>query len=208
VNAGPTGQGQPRVTARREGRVGYETDAALKRGEEAGKPASHTSSRIPILGLFLSGDNGMANDATGLDYATVLVDLQDRRDALAAAVEGLDAAIAALTRVITGSIGGAATSAPPSTASRKSSIKADSFYRMTVTDAAKKYLAMVGEPRPVADIADALNKGGLPCKVDSVMSLISRAARATPHEFEKIGGGQWGLPEWYEERKEPGGDAA
>lgn len=76
---------------------------------------------------------------------------------------------------------------------------------MSVTDAAKKYLGMVREPKTVAEITEALNRGGLPCKLDSVMTIISRGGRAG--DFAKIGSGHWGLPEFYKDRKENGDTA-
>lgn len=149
----------------------------------------------------------MAKD-TSPDYSDVVAGLKARRALLVRAIEGFDMAIEALSQL--GSVTVAAlapagpATAPKAKAPSSLGIRPDTFFRMTVLDAAKKYLSMGHEPKTIPDIADALNAGGLQCKAESVATIISKAARA--RVIEKIGSGTWGLPEWYTERKENGGN--
>jgi hypothetical protein len=144
----------------------------------------------------------MAESVAGIDLSGVLADLQEKRAFLKVALDSLDTAIEALA-----SFGGI--SAPGPGAAKKAGgpnvvIKADTFFRMNVLEAVKKYLRMSpGDPRTINQITDALNKGGLQCKPDSVATIMSKAVKT--RDVEKVGGGNWGLPEWYHDRKENGG---
>ena len=132
---------------------------------------------------------------TNADYSDLVEGLIAQRALLVRALEGFDIAIQALTQLsgIAASAGLAAPVAGPrATPAKPAGIRPDTFFRMTVLDAAKKFLAMVNEPRSVTDITEALNAGGLPCKPDSVATIFSKAAKAKA--IEKIGSGMWGLP--------------
>ncbi len=75
-------------------------------------------------------------------------------------------------------------------------IEADAFFRMTVPDAIRKFLKMVGKPaRPVTDIVDALNRGGLTAAYPTVYTSLTRL-RDKGGEVVKVGD-SWGLDLWY-----------
>lgn len=71
----------------------------------------------------------------------------------------------------------------------------DTFFQMTVPDAAEKYLKMMKSTKPNAEVADSLLKGGLKSSsqnfAEMVRSVLSRDSR-----FVKVNT-EWGLVEWY-----------
>jgi hypothetical protein len=75
-------------------------------------------------------------------------------------------------------------------------VQSDSFFQMTVPDAAEKYLKIVKTTKEIPDIADALLRGGLKTSSknfnDMTRSVVSRDER-----FVKVPSGGWGLAEWY-----------
>lgn len=81
----------------------------------------------------------------------------------------------------------------------------DTFFQMTIPDAAKKYLTIVKKTKTVAEIAQALLEGGLKSSstnfTENVRTIIAREDR-----FVRVNG-EWGLSEWYpamkRERKAP-----
>jgi len=103
----------------------------------------------------------------------------------------LDEAIATLERRIAGR---AATTANPLAASG-SNVLPDTFFRMTVPDAIKQFLKMVGRPaRATTDIVDALNKGGLNVAYPTVYTSLGRLK----DKGEVVKAGEnWGLDSWY-----------
>jgi hypothetical protein len=137
-----------------------------------------------------------------MDFSAVLLDLQEKRAHLQTAVEGLDKAIEALGNLVSGASSGVPLGPPAAAGKPSLALRSDTFFRMTVLDAAKKFLSMVAQPRSISQITDALNRGGLTCKPESVATIMSKAAKT--NEVVKIGSGDWGLPEWYGERKENG----
>lgn len=73
----------------------------------------------------------------------------------------------------------------------------DTFYGMSVIDAAKKYLSIVGKPaRSTQEVMDGLKKGGIDKEYATVSSVLARAAR-TGQGLDNVGRGNWGLSEWY-----------
>lgn len=71
----------------------------------------------------------------------------------------------------------------------------DTFFQMTVPDAAKKYLTMVKRTKPIAEIIETLLRGGLKSSAkdvnNSIRSMISR-----DDMFVRVNN-EWGLAEWY-----------
>lgn len=131
---------------------------------------------------------------TGVDYASVLVDLRARRDAL-------DKAIAAIEPLV-----GQGTMATAGSASQitPTKIRSDTFFGMSIPDAAKKYLAMSKKPRSTPEISAALLSGGM----TSVSGNFANSVGSVLNRQDKIGGdivrvsrGLWGLAEWYPGRK-------
>lgn len=74
-----------------------------------------------------------------------------------------------------------------------------SFFAMGVAEAAKKYLAVVKEPKTVPEIAKALQAHGIKTVsknfTATVFSALDRCA--TSGEMVRPKRGQWGLAEWY-----------
>jgi hypothetical protein len=75
-------------------------------------------------------------------------------------------------------------------------IHPDSFFGLSIIEAAKKFLKMARRAQHLNAIADALAQGGLKRPADNVMSgILVRAAKG--REVIKVGKGMWGLTEWY-----------
>ena len=103
----------------------------------------------------------------------------------------LDEAITTLEKRIAAR---SATTANPYAASG-TQVLSDSFFRMTVPDAIKQFLKMVGRPaRATTDIVDALNKGGLNVAYPTVYTSLGRLK----DKGEVVKAGEnWGLDSWY-----------
>ena len=75
-------------------------------------------------------------------------------------------------------------------------IRPDSFLKMSIPDATKKYLGMVRQKQSTQDIMDALEKGGLPpSKYNTVYSILARREKQAGDIINMKG--DWGLAEWY-----------
>lgn len=73
----------------------------------------------------------------------------------------------------------------------------DTFYGMSIVDASKKYLSIVGKPaRATREIMEGLKKGGLDRPYSTVSSVLARAVR-NDEGLKNVGRGHWGLSEWY-----------
>jgi len=85
---------------------------------------------------------------------------------------------------------------PSTRTAEEAEIQHDSFFGMTVADAAKKYLSMKKASQSTADIAAALERGGLKhSSKDFATSL--RTTLNPKEEFLRVPNGDWGLTEWY-----------
>jgi len=93
--------------------------------------------------------------------------------------------------------GGSLPEMPPLAGGRTSSgeISHDTFFKMTVPDAAEKYLKLAKKTKPTSEVAASLLKGGLKSTskdfTGMVKTVLSRDAR-----FVKVNK-EWGLDEWY-----------
>ncbi len=77
-------------------------------------------------------------------------------------------------------------------------IEQDTFFGLSIVDAAKKYLGMVGKPaRSSNDILGALNRGGFPDLAYNTMASVLSRADHNQQGICRIGRGTWGLSEWY-----------
>lgn len=127
----------------------------------------------------------------GIDYAAVLADLLARRDALDKAIEAVKPL--------------AGQSAPHNSSKQNSSqtfeIRGNSFFGMTIPDAAKKLLGMQRKPLTAPEIAKYLNDGGLPHTsanfANTVGSVLNRLSNTDKSGIVKVGRGSFGLVEWY-----------
>ena len=132
-------------------------------------------------------------DASNVDpYEAVIADLEQRIAAMQATIDNL--------KNVRSALGVSTTSTTTATRPASSTIFShDSFFGMTVGDAAKKYLAAIKKTASATVIAEALEAGGwkTASKVpgDTIRAILSR------HEdFVKVNG-EFGLTEWYPGRK-------
>ena len=90
-----------------------------------------------------------------------------------------------------------------------SEIEPDSFFGMSILDAAKKFLAMKKKPQTTADVATALEQGGMTHSSgnwgNTVGSVLNRSD-ASGGEIVKVKRGIWGLAAWYPGRKRNTGE--
>lgn len=126
-----------------------------------------------------------------IDYRAVLADLEVRRAQLDQVIAGI--------RLILGEQGeGFSTPSTPDGAKREipQEVKSDTFFGLSVTDATKKYLTIVKDPKSTQEIADALKAGGFKSTAKNFYSNVFTAL-SRDDTFCKIKRGQWGLSEWY-----------
>ena len=129
--------------------------------------------------------------ADSVDYKAVLGDLKARRAALDQAIAAIEAIVG--DPGILALPGNSSSAATPG----QVNIEPDTFFALTSVEATKKYLGMVGKAQSTGQIADALNRGGLQVKEDSVASLLQRASRSGDPDLAGLKRGMWGLKRWY-----------
>jgi len=135
-----------------------------------------------------------------IDYEAVLADLQAKRATIDLAISAVTQLVQAGAQVAVGgaALAGAGKPVDPG------SIPDDAFFGLSIGEAAKKYLLMVKRKQSVKEIADALDRGGLPHTssnfVNTVGTMINRAAANDP-ELVRVGRGEWGLAAWYGNRR-------
>jgi hypothetical protein len=75
-------------------------------------------------------------------------------------------------------------------------IRPDSFLKMSIPDATKKYLETVRQKQSTQEIIDALERGGLPrSKYNTVYGILARRERQQGDIINMKG--DWALQEWY-----------
>src|SRR5437867_2538582 len=131
-------------------------------------------------------------------FEAAIAALEARREQVNAEI---DADIAKLREIGERMSGVALTSGAPLNVPAK--IEKDTFYNMTLPDAAKKFLAMSGKkPQTTNAIVDALEKGGL--KRTSYASMYTSLSRRANNVGDIVNvNGDWGLPEWYGSKPKP-----
>jgi len=75
-------------------------------------------------------------------------------------------------------------------------VRHDTFFEMTIADAVRKYLTMVKVTKSTADIADALERGGLKHSSKDFPTTV-RSVLGQRDDFTRVPNGDWGLSEWY-----------
>lgn len=91
------------------------------------------------------------------------------------------------------------TAGVPITAARtagNAEISHDTFFGMTIAEAAQKYLAMTKVTKSTADIAAALEQGGLKHSSKDFPANV-RSIIGQRDEFVRVPNGDWGLGDWY-----------
>lgn len=123
-----------------------------------------------------------------VDYGAVLADLKQRR-------EQLDATIATIEQLAgTGALAGGQES------SGNGEIRSDSFFKMTIPNAAKKYLRIKKQPQLAPEIARALEQGGYTHQSsDFTQTVATTLLRIWERNgtIVKLPDKRWGLGEWY-----------
>lgn len=103
--------------------------------------------------------------------------------------DDLNSLIAALEKRI-GLRGGA----PGAVANGVGKIKPDEFFRLSTPEAIKKFLKLVGKPaRPIQEIIDGLNAGGMDTNYTNVYTALLRLQKRGVAKVND----NWGLDEWY-----------
>lgn len=123
-------------------------------------------------------------------YDVVIADLESKRDQISATIEMLKALRS------TASI--ALPLAAPQRITVDTEISRDAFFGMTLTEAAKKYLAMSRITKPNPELCEALLKGGFKTQSTNFPEVV-RSTLQRHSDFVKVSG-EWGLAEWYGNR--------
>src|ERR1700677_3386232 len=71
----------------------------------------------------------------------------------------------------------------------------DTFFQMTVPDAAEKYFKIVKATKPTATVAEGLLKGGLKSASKDFTAMV-KTIMSRDDRFVKVNK-EWGLSEWY-----------
>lgn len=127
-----------------------------------------------------------------IDYNVVLADLKRKRDELNAAIAGIEAML----------LGAGAPIATPAGASpTPTTIGPDTFFGMSIAQAAQKYLNMKKRPQTAPEIAAALIEGGLQNQSgkfpNTVGSVLNRNSEGDAPTFVKVSRGTFALRTWY-----------
>lgn len=134
-----------------------------------------------------------------INYDAVLADLRARRDQLNIAIGAIEQLGKALTEgpppqeVIPSNGSGPPSREAPGSASP---IASDAFFKLSVPDAAKKYLSMIKRPAGAKEIERALREGGFQTKAKNFYANLYTSLIRSEGTFEKVGK-KWGLTEWY-----------
>jgi len=130
----------------------------------------------------------------GISISSMIAQLKEQERAISEAINALQKLE---------SLGLGAMQAPTdfSTGAIPQEIQPDTFYGMSIAEAAKKYLGMSGKkPQTTDAITDTLNRGGLSATRDSVGTILVRVANQEG-DIVRVGRGLWGLFEWYPGRQ-------
>src|SRR5262245_26852820 len=101
----------------------------------------------------------MGTESQGVDYTAVLADLEARKADLESQKAQIEAAIAVITALVNGGLpppvnvaAPAAAAAPPSNGNANVEIQSDTFFGLSILDAAKKYMGMRKRPSSAGEI--------------------------------------------------------
>ena len=131
-------------------------------------------------------------------FETAIAALESRREQVNAEI---DADIAKLREIGDRLAGVALSMGTPLNVPAK--VEKDTFFNMTLPDAARKFLMMCGKKTQTTNaIIEALEKGGL--KKSTYASLYTSLSRRENNVGDIINvNGDWGLPEWYGAKAKP-----
>ncbi len=127
----------------------------------------------------------MSEESTPYDAA--ISDLESRIQYFQTMLDGM--------KQLRSQITGAPMPSNPSRPANESEILHDSFFGMTIGDAAKKYLTMTKTTKSTSDIGAALERGGLKHSSKDFNTTV-RSVLGGREDFLRVNG-DWGLTEWY-----------
>lgn len=125
--------------------------------------------------------------AGNIDYKAVLADLRARKSQLETMIAGVEAMLGSGSMAGAGSADGVFT---------PENIPSHAFLKLSIGDAAKKFLDMVKSKQTLPQIMQALERGGLPpAKYNTVYAVLRRRENMVGDILRM--GEEWGLTEWY-----------
>lgn len=135
-----------------------------------------------------------------LDYKAVLDDLRERR-------QKIDMAIDAIEDIMGHTSGESPVEGRRSAPTGGSGeIRSDAFFQMTLGDAVKKYLGIIKRPRKAAQIAKALEDGGVMSQAKNFYANVSTALRRLKEAGDVVqipDTKEWAMARWYPTRPKP-----
>ena len=131
------------------------------------------------------------------DYGQLLAHLEEERENIERLIVWVKGKMAQDGTVEAGVMPAAKLS--PSVPTRFPRLAQDSFFRMSVPDAIKKYLNIVKRPKTAKDITAALDSGGLTHQAKNLYATIypTLLRMEKAKEVVRVGKGEWALSEWY-----------
>ncbi len=136
-------------------------------------------------------------EPTTIDYSAVLADLKDKRDKLNTAIAAIEQFVFGRAASDTDLGGETPMSADASREILR--IEGDTFFGLSTTEAARKYLRMKKRPASTQEIADALQEGGYLTNSKNFYSNVFGSLRRMS-DFVNVQQ-KWGLVEWYPGRR-------
>jgi biotin operon repressor len=131
----------------------------------------------------------MGPDNTSTPYDAAIADVENR-------IRSMQNALETLKQLRASTLGEPSPAATNFSRSAESEVQHDSFFGMTIADAAKKYLTMMKATKSNAEIAAALEHGGLKHSSKDFNTTV-RSVLGQRDDFLRVPNGDWGLAEWY-----------
>ena len=127
----------------------------------------------------------MSTEPTTVDWEAALLDIDARIAKLQGIADGI-------REMLSGGLSGSL----PGGGSPGGGVRPDTFLKMSIPDATKKYLGITREKQSTQAVMDALEKGGLPpSKYNTVYSILRRRSKQVGDIINR--NGDWALDEWY-----------
>jgi hypothetical protein len=157
-----------------------------------GRPGGETRpslsfSILPQKNAYFIGEI-MSPEPNHIDAA--IADLEGWMERIATAVETLK-----MFRSGGGALPAGVPSSPPTRSPTNGEIRHDTFFQMTVPDAAEKFLALAKKTIPTSAMAEGLLKGGLKSAAKNFPSMLNTIL-TRDSRFVKVNR-EWGLDAWY-----------
>src|SRR5690349_1674026 len=123
----------------------------------------------------------MSSEAVLSTFEAARRDLESEREELDLLIEGMR------RRIARASGNPAPPASRPATSGGEQDIPFDAFFRMTIGDAARKYLEITKQPRSTSEIGTALERGGLKHSSKDFGATLRVTLAAKP-EFTRVNG--------------------